>query len=119
MDVSVETATASPTVDQQYRTRPLRGRPIHTPVAESLFVGGAITVPIFIATYFFPALTPTSDSITFRTFLVFNGAHFAASTVRLYTKPGAQKEFPILSRVFPFVCLAVVGLALWSPFVGR
>jgi hypothetical protein len=119
MDVSVATATASPPVVQQSRKRSLLGRPIVNPVVDYLFVGGAITVPIFIATYFFPSLTPTSDSITFRTFLVFNGAHFAASTVRLYTKPGAQKEFPILSRVFPFVCLAVVGLALWSPFVGR
>jgi hypothetical protein len=119
MDVTAATAAASPPAGQPSRKRSIIGGSIVNPVVDYLFVGGAITVPIFIATYFFPALTPASDSITLRTFLVFNAAHFAASTVRLYTKPGAQKEFPILSHIFPFVCLAVVGLALWSPVIGR
>jgi hypothetical protein len=112
-------ATAAPPVLQPAQKKSMLGRPIVNPLVDYLFVGGAITVPIFIATYFFPNLTPTGDGITFRTFIFFNAAHFAASTVRLYTKPGARKEFPLLSRVFPFACLAVVGLALWSPFIGR
>jgi hypothetical protein len=97
----------------------LLGRPIVNPAVDYLFLGGAITVPIFLVTYFFPNLTPTNADIQLRTFIVFNGAHFAASTLRLYTKPGARKEFPLLSWVFPFVCLAVVGLGLWSPIIGR
>jgi hypothetical protein len=95
------------------------GRPIVNPAVDYLFLGGAITVPIFLVTYFFPNITPTNADITLRTFIVFNGAHFAASTLRLYTKPGAKKEFPLLSWVFPFVCLGAVGLGLWSPVIGR
>lgn len=117
--MSVAAATAAPAMIQPSHQRSLIGRPIVNPVVDYLFVGGAITIPVFIATYLFPALTPTSDSVTLRTFLIFNAAHFAASTTRLYTKPGAQKEFPLLSWVFPFVCLAVVGVALWSPVIGR
>src|SRR6476660_4383147 len=92
----------------------LLGRPIVNPVVDYLFLGGAITIPIFVVTYFFPILTPTSDAIVLRTFILFNGAHFAASSLRLYTKPGAKQEFPLLSWAFPVVCLAVVGLGLWS-----
>jgi hypothetical protein len=116
--VNVATAAIDSVVEPVKRPS-LIGRPIVNPPVDYLFVGGAITIPIFIATYFVPALTPSSDSVTLRAFLVFNAAHFAASTVRLYTKPGAQKEFPLLRRVFPVICLGVVGLALWSPFVGR
>ncbi len=46
----------------RYRRRSLNrrrgsliGRPIVNPVVDYLFVGGAITIPIFIATYFFPS----------------------------------------------------------------
>jgi hypothetical protein len=113
------TAATAPSLVAPSSTASWIGRPIVNPVVDYLFIGGAITVPIFIATYFFPTLTPTSDAITLRTFILINGAHFAASTLRLYTKPGAQKEFPLLSRVFPFVCLIAVGFGLWSPTIGR
>jgi hypothetical protein len=118
--LNVATTAVSPPMAQVASRRPsLVGRCLVNPVVDYLFVGGAITVPIFILTYFFPQLTPTNADITMRIFIVFNGAHFAASTVRLYTKPGAQKEFPLLSWAFPVLCLAAVGLGLWSPFIGR
>ena len=89
------------------------------PVIDYAFVGGAITIPIFLALYFFPTLTPKDAGITVRSFLLINGAHFAASTVRLYTKPGAKQDFPFLSWGFPILCLAAVGVGLWSPWAGR
>jgi hypothetical protein len=104
---------------QAARGDSLLGRPIVNPVVDYLFLGGAITIPIFIVTYFFPRLVPTNADLTLRTFIVFNGAHFGASTLRLYTKPGAKKEFPLLSFAFPVFCLVVVGFGLWSPFIGR
>lgn len=97
----------------------LVGRCFVNLLVDYLFVGGAITVPVFIAVYFFPWLTPTSGLITLRSFLLINGVHFAASTLRLYTKPGAKREHPFLSWGFPFVCLAAAGLGLYSPLVGR
>ena len=45
------------------------------PVFDYLFVGGAITIPIFIAIYFFPHLTPEDGRITTRSFLLINGVH--------------------------------------------
>src|SRR5258708_14282781 len=97
----------------------LLGRPLVHPLIDYSLVGGAITIPIFIAIYFFPGLTPTSQGITLRSFLLINGTHFAASTLRLYTKPGARKQFPFLSWGFPAVCLVAVGLGVDVPAIGR
>ena len=98
----------------------LVGRCFMHPAVDYLLVGGGITIPIFIAIYFFPALTPaTNGPITLRSFLLINGAHFAASTVRLYTKPGAKEEFPFLSWGFPVICLIAVGMGLYWPTLGR
>ena len=97
----------------------LLGRPLVHPVVDYSLVGGAITIPVFIAIYFFPGLTPTDGFLTLRSFLLINGSHFAASTLRLYTKPGARKEFPFLSWGFPVICLAAVGVGLYWPMVGR
>jgi hypothetical protein len=49
---------------------------------------------------------------------LFNGAHFAASTVRLYTKPGARRDFPFLSYGFPLLCLGAVWAGLYWPTLG-
>jgi hypothetical protein len=51
--------------------------------------------------------------------LIFNGAHFAASTVRLYTKPDAFRLWPFLTLVFPLVALAVLTAGvLWPAQIG-
>lgn len=99
--------------------RSLIGRSLVNPWIDYPLIGGAITIPIFIAIYFFPGLTPAEGHITLRSFLLINGTHFAASTLRLYTKPGARKEFPFLSWGFPVICLAAVGFGLAWPAVGR
>ncbi len=52
--------------------------------------------------------------------LLSNSAHFAASTVRLYTKPGAFKDLPFLTMAFPLVTIAVVTLSiLFADVLGR
>lgn len=95
------------------------GRCFMHPAIDYLFVGGGITIPIFLAIFFFPALTPAIDGpITLRSFLFINGAHFAASAVRLYTKQGAKEEFPFLSWGFPVVCLVAVAMGLYWPVLG-
>lgn len=90
------------------------------PAIDYLLVGGGITIPIFIAIYFFPALAPAAEGpMTVRSFLLINGAHFAASAVRLYTKPGAKEQFPFLSWGFPVICLIAVAMALEWPGLGQ
>ena len=97
----------------------LVGRCFMHPAIDYLLVGGGITIPIFAAIYFFPVLTPAIDGpFDLKSFLLINGAHFAASTVRLYTKKGAKEEFPFLSWGFPVICLIAVGLGLYWPLLG-
>jgi len=42
-------------------------------------------------------------------------AHFAASTVRLYTKEGAFEKHPFLTMGLPLTTLVIVTLAIWQP----
>jgi hypothetical protein len=116
----METSVAAlPTLgDQPPRASSLIGRTFGNPLVDYLFVGGGITFPVFAVLYLFPKLNPVHGEIPYGVFIAINGAHFAASTVRLYTKPGARQEFPILSWGFPIVCLGLVGLGLYSPRVG-
>jgi hypothetical protein len=44
--------------------------------------------------------------------LLSNSAHFAASTVRLYTKPFALREMPFLTMGFPLLTLLALTLAI-------
>jgi hypothetical protein len=97
----------------------LVGKTFMHPAIDYLLVGGAITIPIFIAVYFYPSLAGFDPSVTIYSFILINGAHFAASTLRLYTKPGAKEEFPFLSWGFPIICLLVVGMGLYSEVLGR
>jgi hypothetical protein len=108
-----------PPVDASSRRASLIGRCFVHPVVDYALVGGGITLPIFAALYFFPGLTPANGDITLRTFIFFNGAHFAASTVRLYTKPGAKRDFPFLSWGFPVMCLGAVWAGLCWPALGK
>ena len=71
-----------------------------------LMWGPAAATPDFRSGLFFPALL-----------LVVNSAHFAASTVRLYTKPGTLSELPFLTRGFPLLTLLVLTLSIF--FVDR
>jgi hypothetical protein len=48
-------------------------------------------------------------------FLLNNSCHFAASTVRLYTKPGATAALPFLSMMFPLVAFAVLTVCMVYP----
>ena len=97
----------------------LVGKTFMHPAIDYLLVGGAITIPIFIAVYFYPGLASFDPSFTIYTFILINGAHFAASTLRLYTKPGAKEEFPFLSWGFPVICLLAVGAGLYWEVLGR
>ena len=97
----------------------LVGKTFMHPAIDYLLVGGGITIPIFVAVYFYPQLASVDTRISIYTFILINGAHFAASTLRLYTKPGAKEEFPFLSWGFPVICLLVVGMGLYWETLGK
>ncbi len=90
------------------------GRTFVHPAFDFLVIGGLLTVPIALWT----ALAGNSASaflgVTFPVLLLLcNQAHFAASTVRLYTKAHTRQELPFLTLGFPLVTFAVT-----SAFVG-
>jgi hypothetical protein len=91
---------------------------VNVPV-DYLLVGGGITLPLFAALFLWPSLNPFADgSVSYTLFFGINAAHFAASAVRLYTKPGARHELPFLSWGFPVLCAAAVGAGLAWPGIG-
>ncbi len=114
----LDSIAAVPASTTSRNTSPLIGRTFVSPMVDYLFVGGGITIPIFAAIYFFPRLNPIDNNLPYGWFLAINGAHFAASTVRLYTKPGARKDFPLVSWLLPILCFALVGAGLYSSRIG-
>jgi hypothetical protein len=96
----------------------LLGRSFVSPGFEYLVVGGGLSLIVTALVLFnrsHPELLGTGPMAGIVLFS--NGAHFAASTVRLYTKPGATGSYPFLSRVFPGIAILVMTLCL--VYVGR
>src|SRR5713101_8165346 len=100
------------------------------PLFDYLLIGGIVS---WIAgSVIYGAGVRYNEADLFWVLLVSNWAHFAASTVRLYTKPEAVRTWPFLTLAFPVVTIAVVSAVvalgepagryffalyfLWSPF---
>jgi hypothetical protein len=111
----------------------LIGRSFVHPLFDYLVIGGGLSLIVTAIVLFNPGRGALVDAAALPYFILFaNSAHFASSTVRLYTKPGTFEALPFLTVAFPLVVLAVVtgclclagylgshALALyltWSPF---
>ena len=92
----------------------LIGRSFVHPAFDYAFIGGGLSLLVIAVAVFNPGILPFFTGEDFRYFiLVSNNAHFASSTVRLYTKPDARNSMPILKTALPLVGLAVVTLCLF------
>lgn len=92
----------------------LLGRTFVHPAFDYFFIGGAASLVVIGIVVLNPTLLPFFSGQDFRYFILLsNSAHFAASTVRLYTKPDAKQAMPIVKMVFPVVALAVVTLCMF------
>ncbi|HEB88766.1 MAG TPA: hypothetical protein ENI85_04275 [Deltaproteobacteria bacterium] len=110
----------SRSLDLQSPSRPsivataLLGRTFVHPLFDSLFIGGALSLIVVGVLLANPSLAPFTSAEDFRYFILFfNSAHFAASTVRLYTKPDARHALPVVKWVLPVVALALVTLCMF------
>ncbi len=94
----------------------LVGRTFFNPAAEYLLVGGGLSLLATAFLRFGPyhpvAYTGTALATVL---LASNSAHFASSTVRLYSKPDAQRTWPFLTMAFPLVALAVLTVCVAMP----
>lgn len=91
------------------------GRAFVHPVFDFLVIGSGLSLaltPLFLWSTRAPELGQRLELLLPFLVLVSNSAHFAASTVRLYTKPAAFRELPFLTLGFPLATLALVTLSI-------
>ena len=99
------------------------GRAFVHPLFDLLIIGSGLSLaltPVFLWSTHSPALGQRLELWLPLLVLVSNSAHFAASTVRLYTKPGALREMPFLTLGFPLATLLFLTLAIaFVDVIGR
>jgi hypothetical protein len=115
------------------KASPLLGRCFVHPLFDYLLIGGGLSLLVIpMARVYVGERAMMSYSLLPWFILCSNSAHFAASTVRLYTKPGTRSALPFLTMAFPLVSIAVLTLCMffanlagpylqaiylsWSPF---
>jgi hypothetical protein len=95
------------------------GRAFVHPAFDLAVIGGGLSFAVVAWLLVNGARGPSAMTLWVIALFV-NSAHFAASTVRLYTKPGTVREMPFVTLVLPLVMLALVTAGLLVPAgVGR
>ncbi len=99
----------------------LVGRMFVNPVFDYLLIGGALSLFVIPVVWWTAGGSAIFDFRLLPWFILCsNSAHFAASTVRLYTKEGARESLPYVTGLLPAVFIVVVGIALFfAGEVGR
>ena len=93
----------------------LWGRSFVHPVLEYLLVGGGLSLAVTALVFWRSNHSTLLDTATLAgVVLASNSSHFAASTVRLYSKPGSVRTWPFLTMLFPLVALSVLTLAIFQ-----
>jgi hypothetical protein len=90
------------------------------PVFDYLVIGGGLSLAVAAVVLRYPQY-PQVIGLSTLAFLILvsNSAHFAASTVRLYTKPGTFQALPRLTMVVPLGSLAALTACIaWAERVG-
>jgi len=98
------------------------GRPFLHPAFDYLVIGGGLSIAVLAALQSgaWPSLARLLERNLWLIVFIANSAHFAASTVRLYTRPGSLRDFRFLTLGLPFVAFAVLAAAVTVPgLVGR
>ena len=113
------TATAAP--PHPSRSPVLLGRSFIHPAADYLVIGGLWSIAATALLLYRPTLLAAVDTTVLAVLiLAVNSAHFAASTVRLYSMPQALSRWPFLTAAFPLLMLAGLGVSVLFPEVlGR
>jgi len=93
----------------------LKGRGFVHPLFDYLLIGGGLSLVVTAIVVANPAGVRLVTLSTLPFFvLLSNSAHFAASTVRLYSKPDAYRTWPFLTMAFPLVALVIVTVCMFQ-----
>jgi hypothetical protein len=107
------------------------GRCFVGPVFDYAWIGAGVSLPVLALVLYgksVPGVAPVAHALSRFTdagtlpfvVLLFSSTHFAASTLRLYTKPGAVASLPFVSFALPLLFLALLTLCvLGSDWLGR
>lgn len=103
--------------------RPARllGKSFLHPVFDYALIGGVLSL-LFIPLVYVTGLgqSPSVSGLLPWIILLSNSTHFAASTVRLYTKPGTSQELPFVTMALPIVTFFVITAAVFrADLLGR
>ncbi len=94
---------------------PLVGRAFVHPAFDYLLIGGALSLLVSALVILLPRGGELLDATTLPYFILFsNSAHFAASTVRLYTKPDAYESRPFVTMGLPLVTLLLLTVCMFQ-----
>jgi len=94
-------------------TSALVGRSFVHPLFDYLLIGGGLSLVLTAIILGDRRRGDIVDQAALPWFMLFsNSAHFASSTLRLYTKPGTYQALPFLTMAFPLVTLAVLTTCL-------
>jgi len=93
------------------------GRAFIHPSFDLLVIGGGLSLIVlgYLSLYPTSAFGVLVRENMWLLIWMSNSAHFAGSTVRLYSKPGTFKELPFLTMGLPALTLGVLGLGLLWP----
>jgi hypothetical protein len=95
--------------------KPLQlGRAFVHPAFDLMVIGGGLSLCALAWMKLTGSRVPSLEAVALFAFLV-NSPHFAASTVRLYTKPNAFRDLPFVTKVLPLAMLIVLGVGLARP----
>jgi hypothetical protein len=98
------------------------GRTFVSPAFDLLLVGGGLSLMVlgYLSVYPESAFLGAVQKNAWLLVWLSNSAHFAGSTVRLYTKPGSFETTPFATMGLPIVTLAVLGFGLlWPEPIGQ
>ncbi len=101
----------------------LLGRAFVHPLFDLMLIGGGLSLLVTLVVVMSPGGGSFLDATTLPYFILLsNSAHFAASTVRLYTKPDAFESRPFVTMGLPLVTLLVLTVCIFQagrlgPFV--
>lgn len=98
------------------------GRSLVAPTFDALMIAGGLSLLVPLVAAAFGGLAGEESWILRLPVLLFftNNAHFASSTVRLYSKSGSFEKHGFLTMGLPLVTMLVVGLCLlWPEFLAK
>lgn len=95
----------------------LLGRPFVGLGFDYLVIGGGLSLiwTLYLALFGLGPATSLLEAQLPALILLSTSAHFAASTVRLYSTQGSFERFPVLTMVLPLVAVVALGLGVLAP----